>query len=205
MVASRSSKDRLQAAGSGLLARSAASARSMALSTVCHSAAARGFREGSASSQDVSRSLIRVFARERSPLATMDTVSTTIARNGERSPSVEGVAASADATISAEGGRASTPNDAIAITGRKTIALIRMRFVISGVPFSMWCAVTTTYAHVRRTLRSRDLVSGRTLALLVQVLLYSAPVWTFLRNVTRAVMTTRNPILVQTVPSPSPP
>src|SRR6267378_2165553 len=57
----------LHLAASGVPARSASSARSIALSTVCQSAAARGFNPASASSHLVSRSLIRVLAPGRSP------------------------------------------------------------------------------------------------------------------------------------------
>src|SRR3984893_14633609 len=71
----------------------------MALSTTCQSGAARGFRPASASSHDVSRSLMRAFAAGRSPLSARAFVSTTIDLNFERSPSLDGVAASAGATI----------------------------------------------------------------------------------------------------------
>src|ERR1700682_1371725 len=57
----------LHLAASGVLARRASSARSIALSTVCQSAAARGFNPASASSHWVSRSLIRALAPARSP------------------------------------------------------------------------------------------------------------------------------------------
>src|ERR1700704_2137290 len=88
-----------QAAALGGLARRAANARSMALSTVCQSAAARGLSPASASSHDVSRSLMRVFAPERSLLSTSAFVSSTIARNCDRSPSLDGEAACASVTI----------------------------------------------------------------------------------------------------------
>src|SRR6202023_3563005 len=103
IVARRSLRDCLQATGSGLLARRAARARSIALSTTCHCAGARGFSEGSASSQDVSRSLILAFAPGRSPLSTSAVVSTTIARKTVRSPSGD-VAAVAAAAIRADAG-----------------------------------------------------------------------------------------------------
>src|SRR6195256_2457011 len=85
----------LHLAASGVLARSASSARSIALSTVCQSAAARGFKAASASSHCVSRSLIRVLALARSPLSTSAETSTTMVRNGVRSPSFDDIAASA--------------------------------------------------------------------------------------------------------------
>src|SRR3984893_7250158 len=52
----------LHLAASGVLARSASSARSIALSTVCQSAAARGFNAASASSHCASRALLLVLA-----------------------------------------------------------------------------------------------------------------------------------------------
>src|SRR5882757_11533888 len=61
MMDSNSATDCLHLVASGVLARNASSARSMALSTVCQSAAARGFKAASASSHWVSRSLIRVL------------------------------------------------------------------------------------------------------------------------------------------------
>src|SRR5712672_1402183 len=88
-----------QAAALGGLARRAARARSMALSTVCQSAAARGFSPASASSHEVSRSLMRAFAPARSPLSRKVFVSTTIVLNFERSPSFDGLAASAEAMM----------------------------------------------------------------------------------------------------------
>src|SRR5712671_3491630 len=69
MIDSNSAADCLHLVASGVLARSASSARSMALSTVCQSAAARGFKAASASSHWVSRSLIRILAPARSPLS----------------------------------------------------------------------------------------------------------------------------------------
>ena len=95
----RSASDCLQAVESGSLARNVAKARSIALSTTCHSRGERGLREGSASSQDVSKSFIRAFAPARSPLSTNAAVSTTMRRNGERSPSVDAAAAGMKATI----------------------------------------------------------------------------------------------------------
>src|SRR6195256_4725285 len=92
---SRSVTACLHLAASGVLARSASSARSIALSTVCQSAAARGFKAASASSHWVSRSLIRVLAPARSPLSIKADTSTTMLRNGVRSPSFDDVAASA--------------------------------------------------------------------------------------------------------------
>src|SRR5882672_11458864 len=88
----------LHLAASGVLARSASSARSIALSTVCQSAAARGFKPASASSHWVSRSLIRILAPARSPLSINVETSTTMVRNGVRSPSFDDIAASASAT-----------------------------------------------------------------------------------------------------------
>lgn len=54
MIDRRSANVFSHLAASGVLSRTASSARSMALSTVCQSAAARGFRPASASSQFVS-------------------------------------------------------------------------------------------------------------------------------------------------------
>src|SRR5260370_36931359 len=85
-------------AASGVLARSASSARSIALSTVCQSAAVRGFNPASASSHSVSRSLIRVLAPARSPLPFNADTATTMVQNGVRSPSFDDIAASANAT-----------------------------------------------------------------------------------------------------------
>src|SRR6202043_3925633 len=133
MVASRSAKDCLQAAGSGLLARNASSARSIALSTVCHSAGERGLSEGSASSQVISRSLIRVFAPPRSPFSTRDAVSTTMARYDERSPSFGAVAARAGALIRAGGSITTTPNMASAAS-TETVRAILNRFLIISRP-----------------------------------------------------------------------
>src|SRR5437899_1602539 len=98
MIDSNSATVCLHLAASGVLARSASSARSMALSTVCQSAAARGFKAASASSHWVSRSLIRVLARARSPLSTSAETSATMVRNGVRSPSFDDIAASAGGT-----------------------------------------------------------------------------------------------------------
>src|SRR6476659_3369340 len=97
MAAIRSAIACLHFAASGAPARSASSARSIALSTVCQSAAARGFNPASASSHLVSRSLIRVLAAGRSPLSISAATSTTMLRNGVRSPSFA-VAASANGT-----------------------------------------------------------------------------------------------------------
>src|SRR5216684_7578824 len=88
----------LHLAASGVLARSASSARSIALSTVCQSAAARGFKAASASSHWVSRSLMRVLAPAKSPLSIKAETSTTTLRNGVRSPSFDAIAASASGT-----------------------------------------------------------------------------------------------------------
>src|SRR6267143_4255505 len=98
MIDSTSATDCLHLVASGVLARSASSARSMALSTVCQSAAARGFKAASASSHWVSRSLIRVLASARLPLSTSAETSTTMVRNGVRSPSFDDIAASASGT-----------------------------------------------------------------------------------------------------------
>src|ERR1700704_1135788 len=95
MMDSNSATDCLHLVASGVLTRSASSARSMALSTVCQSAAARGFKAASASSHWVSRSLIRVLASARSPLSSSAETSTTMVRNGVRSPSFDDIAASA--------------------------------------------------------------------------------------------------------------
>src|SRR3981189_3896463 len=67
----------LHLGASGVLARRASSARSIALSTVCQSAAARGFNEASASSHWVSRSLMRVLGPAKSPLSIKAETSTT--------------------------------------------------------------------------------------------------------------------------------
>src|SRR5258708_21205271 len=127
--ASRSRRDCLHAAASGLLARNAASARSIALSTACQSAAARGFSDGSASSHEVSRSLIRVFAVPRLFLSTSEAVSTTIARNGDRSPSLDAVAASADA-ISAPVGPVCAANNTATASNGANAALNNVRWVM---------------------------------------------------------------------------
>src|SRR4051794_20094758 len=86
MVARRAERDCLQVAACGWSARRSSRARSIALSTVCQGFGARGLSEGSSSSQEVSRSLIRAFAPARSPLSTRAAVSTTMALNEERSP-----------------------------------------------------------------------------------------------------------------------
>src|SRR3984893_560371 len=99
MIARRSLNDCLQLAASGALARKASRARSIALSTLCHSGAALGFNPASASSHCVSRSLMRVLAPARSPLSTSAAVSATIARKDERSPSFDDIAASAGVTM----------------------------------------------------------------------------------------------------------
>src|SRR5438270_11569576 len=98
MIDSNSATDCLLLVASGVLVRSASRARSMALSTVCQSAAARGFKAASASSHWVSRSLIRVLAFARFPLSTSAETSTTMVRNGVRSPSFDDIAASASGT-----------------------------------------------------------------------------------------------------------
>src|SRR2546423_11016477 len=98
MMDSNSATDCLHLVALGVLARSASSARSMALSTVCQSAAARDFKAASASSHWVSRSLIRVLAPARSPLSSSAETSTTMVRNGVRSPSFDDIAASASGT-----------------------------------------------------------------------------------------------------------
>ena len=92
-------------AASGILARSADNARSMALSTKCHSVADLGFREGSASSHEVSRSLMRFLAPTKSPLSTRDAVSATIVRNGERLPSFAAAASAAGTSRGAPAGK----------------------------------------------------------------------------------------------------
>src|SRR3984893_17958736 len=130
MVARRSVRACLQAAGSGLLARNAARARSIALSTVCHSAGARGFSEGSASSQDVSRSLIRAFAAARSPLSTRDDVSTMMVRNAERSPSLDAAAVSADGAIRTAGAAAPVASAASPNSAKTPITGIGFRLLI---------------------------------------------------------------------------
>src|ERR1700730_14347447 len=99
MTVRRSANASWHALASGVDARSASRARSMALSIVCQSDAARGFRPASASSHDVSRSLTRALAAARAPLSAKDFVSTPIVLNLVRSPSFEGVAAAADAII----------------------------------------------------------------------------------------------------------
>src|ERR1700738_1545716 len=98
MIDNNSATACLHLAASGVLARSASSARSIALSTVCQSAAARGFNAASASSHCVSRSLMRVLAPARSPLSTSAETSATMVRNGVRSPSFDDMAASASET-----------------------------------------------------------------------------------------------------------
>lgn len=64
MVLSRLASACLQSAALGMWARSASRARTIALSTLCHSAATRGPSPASASSHDVSRFLIRAFPRQ---------------------------------------------------------------------------------------------------------------------------------------------
>src|SRR6266853_2838942 len=125
MMTSRSARAFLQDAASGALARRAASARSMALSMACHSAAERGFSEGSASSQDVSRSLILIFAAARSPLATKAAESTTMTRKGDRSPIFEAVRAAAG-----DRNRTEVPRDELPATKIKNTVETNLSFVI---------------------------------------------------------------------------
>src|SRR5260370_36124769 len=128
MTARRSLRDCLQLAAFGALARNASRARSIALSTLCHSGAARGFNPASASSHWVSRSLMRALAPARSPLSTRAAVSTTMTRKGERSPRFDDIAACAGLTREAvdearaagaarAGPTDSTPNHSLLILG----------------------------------------------------------------------------------------
>src|SRR5260370_41685057 len=80
MIDNNSATVCLHLAASGVLARSASSARSIALSTVCQLAAARGFNAASASSHCVSRSLMRVLAPARSPLSSRAETSMPVVR-----------------------------------------------------------------------------------------------------------------------------
>jgi hypothetical protein len=131
MTPSRSASVCLHVAASGKPARRAASARSIALSMVCQSVAARGFSPASASSHDVSRSLMRVFAPGRSPLSAKALVSTTIARNEERSPSFDDSAAAADArTVKQWVGSTARPRRSTG-SRRRTRIKKRMGMVIS--------------------------------------------------------------------------
>ena len=131
MACSKSARVFSQAALSGERARSASRARSIALSTRCHSDDARGFSPASASSHAVSRSLIRVLAPARSPLSTNALASTTIARKPERSPSGNsqpaGIAGAEDVPVAPRSGhdrfrsrRQTSPPTAM--TRRATIA-----------------------------------------------------------------------------------
>src|SRR5260370_18041716 len=98
MIDNNSATVCLHLAGCGVLARSGSSARSIALSKVCQSVAARGFNAASASSHCVSRSLMRVLAPARSPLSSRAETSMTMVRKGVRSPSFDDIAASASET-----------------------------------------------------------------------------------------------------------
>ena len=116
IASNNSSRDFLQASASGLLARNAASARSIALSTMCQSAAARGFSDASTSSQDVSRSFILAFAPAKSPFLTRADVSTAIDRNFYKSPSFETSAAIATTVLDASPNGIARLNIAVSAT-----------------------------------------------------------------------------------------
>lgn len=81
-------RDFLQSVWFWVGVRSAFNAVSIAPSTRCQSLGDRGLSPASALSQAISRSLIRVFAPERSFFSTIESVSATIRRNEERSPSL---------------------------------------------------------------------------------------------------------------------
>src|SRR5258708_2160339 len=98
IIDNRSASNCLQLAASGLLARTASRARSIALSTRCQSAAARGFNDASASSHWVSRSLMRVLAPARSPLSTSAETPTGVGGKGVGWRSPADIAASASGT-----------------------------------------------------------------------------------------------------------
>ena len=95
----------------------------MALSSACHSAGARGLSEGSASSQEVSRSLIRTLAPPRSPLSTSAAESTTITRKEERSPSLDGDAAFANVTRGTGSGSTLTASEEAHLRALETAPL----------------------------------------------------------------------------------
>ena len=77
-----------QSAWFGIVALSVFRAVSILPSTICQSLGDRGLSPASALSQASSRSLIRVFPPERSFFSTRESVSVTMTRNDERSPSL---------------------------------------------------------------------------------------------------------------------
>jgi hypothetical protein len=192
MTANSSTNTCLQVVASGLLARSASSVPSIALSTVCHSAAERGLRPASASSHDISRSLIRVLAPARSPLSTSPAVSTTIARKGERSPSFDAAAKA----VATKFGERSRFKEATPSSGKARVA-IRTSFLMAGIFLLERVATLLKLCAAFECASARSQTSAIAFAFERSRLMLS--------RTTNPVMTTRNAMLVRMVPSPSPP
>ena len=166
---------------------------------VCHSAGARCFSEGSASSQDVSRSLILAFAPARSPLSTREAVSTTMARKEERSPSLDAAAASAEAMLRTDGGRASVTT---AASQQSSGTIIRTSLRMLIVSLFLHFKVLPRYKSAIGVLR---LLGALTHAFPTAFGVSLGPFALKHRKVTRTTMMVRKTLLVTTVPRPMPP